>query len=31
MAEDFPFDVLDTAGFVNGRDYLNCFDFLPDM
>ena len=29
MAEDFPFDVLEAAGFVNGRDYLNCFDLLP--
>lgn len=30
MATDFPFDVLETAGFVNGCDFLNCFDFLPD-
>lgn len=29
MAEDFPFDVLEEAGFVNGIDFLNCFDFLP--
>ena len=30
MAPDFPFDILETAGFVNGRDFLNCFDFLPE-
>jgi len=30
MAPDFPFDVLEAAGFVNGRDFLNCFDFLPE-
>ena len=30
MAPDFPFNVLEAAGFVNGRDFLNCFDFLPE-
>lgn len=29
MAEDFPFDVLEEAGFVNGINFLDCFDFLP--
>lgn len=29
MVEDFSFDILEAADFVNGRDYLNCFDFLP--
>lgn len=30
MATDFPFEVLEEAGFVNGRDFLDCFDFLPE-
>ena len=30
MAKDFPFAVLEEAGFVNGRDFMNCFDFLPE-
>lgn len=29
MIPDFPSNLLKEAGFVSGKDFLNCYDFLP--
>ena len=31
LVSDFPFSVLSEAGFVQGRDFLNGFEFLSEV